>query len=54
MSKIIAQLNGVNLFEKEDWDIMSDFLINNLPFFKIAFSPLILMILMILKVLNRD
>lgn len=41
MSKIIAQLNGVNLFEKEDWDKMSDFLINNLPPFEIAFNPLI-------------
>jgi uncharacterized protein with ParB-like and HNH nuclease domain len=41
MSKIIAQLNGVNLFEKEDWDKMSDFLINNLPPFELAFNPLI-------------
>lgn len=41
MSKIIAQLNEVNLFEKEDWDKMSNFLINNLPPFELAFNPLI-------------
>ena len=41
MSKIIAQLNEVNLFEKEDWDKMSNFLINNLPSFELAFNPLI-------------
>ena len=37
MSKIIAQLNEVNLFEKEDWDKMSGFLINNLPPFNLLF-----------------
>jgi hypothetical protein len=41
MSKIIAQLNEVNLFEKEDWHKMSNFLINNLPLFELAFNPLI-------------
>jgi uncharacterized protein with ParB-like and HNH nuclease domain len=41
MSKIIAQLNEVNLFEKEDWDKMSNFLINNLPLFELAFQSFI-------------
>ena len=41
MSKIIAQLNEANLFENEDWDKMSNFLINNLPLFELAFNPLI-------------
>ena len=43
MSKIKAQLNGINLFKnkKEDWDKMSDFLINNLSPSELVFNPLI-------------
>ncbi len=41
MSKIIAQLDELNLFKNDDWDKMRDFLINNLPSFELAFHPLI-------------
>lgn len=41
MSRIKATLEGVSLFEKEDWNKMSDFLISNLPLFELAFQPVI-------------
>ena len=39
MSRVKAQIEGVNLYEKSDWSKMSDYLINNLPLFELAFQP---------------
>jgi uncharacterized protein with ParB-like and HNH nuclease domain len=39
MSRIKYELTGVNLFDKADWDKMSQFLIENLPKFEAALQP---------------
>lgn len=39
MSRVKAQIEGVNLYERSDWTKMSDYLINNLPLFELAFQP---------------
>lgn len=41
MSRIKYQLNDVNLFDKSDWSKMSQFLVENLPKFEVAFQPAI-------------
>ena len=39
MSRIKYQLNDVNLFDKADWDKMSQFLIKHLSKFETALLP---------------
>jgi len=39
MSRIKSQLDGVSLFESNDWDTMNKFLIETLPKFEKAFQP---------------
>jgi uncharacterized protein with ParB-like and HNH nuclease domain len=41
MSRIKYELKGVNLFDKSDWDKMSQFLIENLSKFETALQPVI-------------
>ena len=41
MSRIRFQLNDVNIFEKEDWDKINSFFVDNLPRFESAFSNVI-------------
>ena len=39
MSRVKFELNGVSLFEENDWDTMNAFIVNNLPKFESAFKP---------------
>ena len=41
MSRIKAELEGVNLFNESDWPIMNEFIIQNLPRFEGAIQPFI-------------
>jgi hypothetical protein len=41
MSRIRFQLNDVNIFEKEDWDKINSFFVDNLQRFESAFSNVI-------------
>ncbi len=41
MSRIKYELNGVSIYEKNDWDKMNDFLVVYLPKFEEAFHPAI-------------
>lgn len=41
MSRIKYELDNVNLFNKEDWDIMNEFLVTYLPKFEKALQPAI-------------
>lgn len=41
MSRVKYQLNGVNLFNQDDWQIMNNFFIEHLPKFEIAFKSVI-------------
>ena len=41
MSRIKTELGGVNLFENQDWNKMSEFIILNLPKFEKSFVPFI-------------
>ncbi len=38
MSRIKFELGNVNLFEETDWNTMSEFVVNNLPNFELAFK----------------
>jgi len=39
MSRIKFELGGVNLFDETDWNTMSEFVVDNLPKFELAFKP---------------
>ncbi len=38
MSRVKFELGGVNLFDEQDWNTMSEFIIDNLPKFELAFK----------------